>query len=68
MHELVCANEEGYNCTVAFVIQMPGIKEVRANVETHKEFGDALEYAKSKGVEVLMLECRVSENNLEIIS
>ena len=67
LYELAEAVEEGYDCSVAFVIQMPGIKEVRANVATHKEFGDALEYAKARGVKVMMLECSVTENNLEII-
>lgn len=68
LYELVNAAKEGYKCSVAFVIQMPGIKEVRANAAAHKEFGDALEYAKANGVQVLMLECEVCENNLEIIS
>ena len=43
---------------------MPGITEVRANVDTHPEFGAALEDAKRAGVEVIMLECDIAEDSL----
>lgn len=43
-----------------------GIDEVRANVSTHEEFGQALEEAKRAGVEVLCLGCRVTEDMLEV--
>jgi sugar fermentation stimulation protein A len=42
------------------------VNEVRANVATHKEFGDALEEAKAAGVKVLALGCRVTEDTLEV--
>ena len=51
---------------MAFVIQMEGIHEVRPNVATHKEFGQALEEAKAAGVKILYLGCRVTEDTLEI--
>lgn len=41
IYELIRARQEGYWCGVAFVIQMPTVKEVRPNVETHPEFGVA---------------------------
>ena len=66
LRELVKAAEEGYKCFVAFVIQMEGVDEVRANVQTHKEFGGALEEAKKAGVEIVFLGCKVGENSLEI--
>lgn len=66
LHELKRAAKEGFICYAAFVIQMEGIKEVRANVATHAEFGEALEEAKAAGVQVLCLECRVTEDTLEI--
>lgn len=65
LRELAKAAGEGYNCFVAFVIQMEGIKEVRANLETHKEFGLALEEAKNAGVKILFLKCNVGEDYLE---
>lgn len=67
LHELSRAAKEGFICYAAFVIQMEGIKEVRANVDTHAEFGKALEEAKAAGVQVLCLECKVTEDTLEII-
>lgn len=66
LRELVKAVKAGYQCYVAFVIQMEGIHEVRPNVATHKEFGQALEEAKAAGVKVLYLGCRVTEDTLEI--
>lgn len=59
LKELTAAVQNGFHCSVAFVIPMEGITEVRANVATHKAFGDALEEAKQAGVEVLFLPCRV---------
>ena len=66
LNELTRAAGEGFFCIVAFVIQMEGIHEVRANVATHKEFGEALERAKEAGVKVVCMECRVTEDTLEI--
>ena len=59
--------EHGYQCYLAFVIQVPGVKTVLPNIETHPEFGKALEEAKKAGVEVLFLQCSVSENELKIV-
>lgn len=66
IRELVKAHKEGYESYIAFVIQMNGIREVRANVDTHKEFGEALEEAKRAGVKVIMLECSVGEDEIRI--
>lgn len=66
LRELTAAIREGYHCILAFVIQMEGITEVRANVSTHQEFGMALEEAKEAGVEILFLPCSVSEDTLRI--
>ena len=57
-----------YHCILTFVIQMDGVSEVRPNVETHPEFGTALEEAKQAGVEVLFLRCHVEEDGFEILS
>ena len=68
LRELTKAVQEGYQCCLAFVIQMEGIHKVRPNVSTHKEFGQALEEAKQAGVKVLCLGCKVTENTLKVIS
>jgi len=67
IHELIKAKKAGYHAILAFVIQINGIKEVRANVETHPEFGTALEEAKAAGVEVVFYSCEVKENGFSII-
>ena len=67
IRELIKAKEEGYRSILAFVIQMDGVTEVRANVETHPEFGEALDDAKKAGVEVLFLTCHVEPDELQII-
>ncbi|SFT40033.1 sugar fermentation stimulation protein A [Selenomonas sp. GACV-9] len=66
IHELIKARQEGYRCGLAFVIQMPRVKEVRPNMETHPAFGEALEKAKAAGVKILMLGCEVHPDSLTI--
>ncbi len=68
IHELIKAKKEGYHAILAFVIQMDGIKEVRANIETHPEFGKAMEEAKAAGVEVWFFQCHVEPDSLGIIN
>lgn len=66
LRELTKATSEGYKCFVTFVIQMEGIDEVRANIDTHKEFGKALEDAKRAGVKIIFLGCNLGEDYLEV--
>lgn len=64
--ELAEASRKGYRCIAAFVIQMEGVREVRPNVETHPEFGQALEAARAAGVQVLFLCCAVEPDQLTV--
>ncbi len=66
IRELIKAKKDGYHAMLAFVIQVDGVSEVKANVDTHPEFGEALEDAKMAGVEVLFLQCHVEPDTLEI--
>ncbi len=66
IHELIGAKKDGYNAILAFVIQMDGVSEVRANVTTHPEFGIALDEAVKAGVEVKFLKCHVEPDLLAI--
>ena len=68
LKELTTAVERGFHCMVAFVIPMEGITEVRANMATHKVFGDALEEAKRAGVKVIFLPCKVLEDEVWVTS
>ncbi len=67
LKELTTAVESGYHCSVAFVIPMEGVTEVRANVATHQAFGDALEKAKAAGVKVIFLPCKVMPEEVIIV-
>ncbi|BAL85013.1 putative sugar fermentation stimulation protein (plasmid) [Selenomonas ruminantium subsp. lactilytica TAM6421] len=66
IHELIKARQEGFCCGLAFVIQMPKVKEVQANIETHSAFGEALEEAKAAGVKIIFLGCTVGMDCLTI--
>ena len=67
LRELTAAIDKGYKAMAAFVIQVEGVSEVRPNIETHPEFGVALNEAKNAGVGVLNLKCHVTKFGLEII-
>ena len=67
LYELSEAVKKGYNCFLAFVIQMEGVSEVLPNEEIHKEFGVALRHAVNAGVKVLFLKCKVEEDSLRIL-
>ena len=64
LHELAKAVKDGYRAALAFAIQMEGITEVRPNIRTHPEFGDAFEKAKAAGVNILFLPCHVEPDGL----
>ncbi|MBP5261243.1 MAG: DNA/RNA nuclease SfsA [Clostridiales bacterium] len=68
IRELIKAKEAGYHAILAFVIQMDGVSEVIANVDTHPEFGIALDDAKRAGVEIRFLRCHVEPDSLTVVS
>ena len=67
IRELIKAKKTGYHAVLCFVIQMDGVSEVKANVDTHPEFGMALEDAKKAGVEILFLRCHVEPDTLTVV-
>ena len=67
LRELANAVKNGYRTVIAFAIQMDGITEVRPNVQTHPEFGAAMQEAAEAGVEILFLPCHVETDQLTII-
>ena len=66
LEELAEATKSGYECYLAFAIQMEGITEVRPNMETHPAFGEALKKAQQAGVKILCLPCHMTENTMVI--
>ena len=68
LKELTKARTLGYECIIAFVIQMEGVSEVRPYISMQPEFGEALEETKAAGVKVLFLQCEVGRDTLQILT
>lgn len=66
LRELMTAKAAGYDATVLFVIQMAPVRWLEPNDRTDPAFGAALREAAAVGVEVLAVDCRVTENTMEI--
>ena len=66
LYELAGAVKDGYECYIAFVIAINGITKVLPNVETHPEFGVALDEAEKAGVKILYLPCEIKPDELTI--
>ena len=64
IYELIEAKKAGYEANVLFVIQMKGVDYFEPNYETHKEFGEALKIAKVNGVNIMAIDCFVSEDEV----
>ena len=67
LKELAKASGEGYICTIAFVIQMNGIRRVFPNDQTQPEFRAALEEAVAAGVSVNCLSCQVDRDKIKMV-
>lgn len=66
--ELTDAVRQGYGAYVLFVIQMEDVKFLHPNDDTDPAFGKALREAAAAGVEILAMDCHVSQNALQIRS
>lgn len=63
---LTDAVKDGYGAYVLFVIQMADVKYLHPNDATDPEFGAALREAAQSGVQILAMDCAVSENTMDI--
>ncbi len=66
IYELIDAKENGFQTYIIFVIQMENPAYFTPNYKTHKEFGEALKLAKSKGVNILAYDCIITENSITL--
>lgn len=66
INELVYCLVKGYEAYIIFVVQMKGVYSFEPNAEHHKEFADALISAREKGVRVLVYDCIVTPDTIEI--
>ena len=67
VRELCDCIKEGYDAYIIFVIQMNNVLHFEPNVETHKEFAEALKEAQKCGVHILAVDCDVKEDSINII-
>ena len=66
INELISCLEKGFEAYIIFVVQMKGVLKFKPNAEHHKEFADTLDYAREKGVKVLVYDCIVTPDSIEI--
>ncbi len=57
---------EGFGAYVLFVIQMADVKYLHPNDATDPAFGTALREAAANGVQVLAMDCAVTEDSMEL--
>ena len=60
------AAKEGFGAYVLFVIQMENVKYLHPNDVTDPAFGQALREAAAAGVQILAMDCQVTENSMTI--
>ena len=63
---LTQAAQEGYGAYVLFVIQMKDVQYIHPNDATDPEFGKALRQAAAAGVQVMAVDCLVTEDTTQI--
>lgn len=66
LRELIAARKAGFDAGVLFVIQMRPVRWLEPNDATDPEFGRALREAAAAGVQVLAVDCLVTEDTMEI--
>ena len=60
------AARDGFGAYVLFVIQMEDVRHLHPNDATDPQFGAALREAAAGGVQVLAMDCRVTEDSMTI--
>lgn len=63
---LTKAAEEGFGAYVLFVIQMENVQYLHPNDKTDAAFGAALREAAAAGVQVLAVDCHITEDTMQI--
>ena len=66
INELIACLEQRFEAYIIFVVQMKGVVKFEPNSEHHKEFADTLNSAREKGVKVLVYDCLVTPDSIEI--
>ena len=64
INELCDCIFEGYDAYIIFIIQMNNVKYFTPNYKTHNAFGEALKTAQKQGVNILALDCDITEDEI----
>lgn len=67
INEMIKAVSEGYEAYIAFVIQLPKVKTILPNYETHPAFGNTLLDAINAGVKIIYLYTKMDPASMEIV-
>lgn len=66
IEELIQCMQDGYEAYLLFVVQMQGARLFQPNWKTHRKFGEALCKAYQAGVKILVYDCFVGADCMEI--
>lgn len=66
LKELISCVREGYEAYAVFVVQMADVEYFEPNRRTHPQFAEVLREAAEAGVHILVYECAVGFNSLDI--
>ena len=64
VYELIEAKKNGYEANVLFVIQMKEVRYFEPNYATHAAFGEALKEAAAAGVNIMAIDCMVTQDEI----
>lgn len=66
LNELINAKKQGFRAVALFVIQMKGCRYFEPNSDTDPVFAETLKKAFNAGVEIIAVDCKVTESSMEI--
>jgi sugar fermentation stimulation protein A len=64
LRELCLAKTENYEAYAVFIVQMKEVSCFAPNDKTHEAFGDALRKATNAGVNILAIDCEITESSI----
>ncbi len=66
LRELIECTKQGYEAYIVFIVAMKGCRDFSPNKERHKKFADTLAECEKVGVNILVLDCKVLPDEIEI--
>ncbi|MZQ75808.1 MAG: hypothetical protein GT589_06555 [Peptoclostridium sp.] len=64
LNELAECISDGYEAYICFIIQMKDVLYFTPNYTIHKEFGETLKDVNRRGVNIVALDCEVTDDSL----